>query len=113
MEELEYKQEAVRHSKCNACCADYILLACMLDQILSFVYNRNSQGFCCQCSLSAVYDSSIGGDDTTTTRGNLNCDLFSNGLFLDGIPGSAHCMRYADLYYAVSTAVHVNISACM
>lgn len=65
------------------------------------VYCSNSQGFCCECSASAVYSSTIGSGSTTTSRANLNCNLFSGGLFLEGVPGSAHCLRFADLYYAV------------
>ena len=62
---------------------------------------RNSQGFCCECSLAATYSSTIGSGSTTTSRANLNCNLFSGGLFLEGVPGSAHCLRFSSLYYAV------------
>ena len=66
-----------------------------------FLSCRNSQGFCCTCSLAATLSASLGSGGTTTSRANLNCNLFSGGLFLEGVPGSAHCLRFSSLYYAV------------
>ena len=80
--------------------------------------NRNSQGFCCECTLTAVYEATLGNGGTATTRANLNCGLFAGGLFFQGVPGSAHCFRYANLWYAVCrSGLHVDtlttLSLCM
>ncbi|KAK9805195.1 hypothetical protein WJX72_005302 [[Myrmecia] bisecta] len=56
----------------------------------------DSQGFCCKCTASQVGGDTLGGGTVQQTRANLNCNLFASLIF---IPGSASCLRFADLWY--------------
>ena len=66
---------------------------------------RDSQGFCCSCSLSNTWADTLGGGNTQWTRANLDCSFFAGDLFLYGVPGSASCMRYDPLWYEVRDRV--------
>ena len=62
---------------------------------------RDSQGFCCECTLAQATSASFTSGSSSSTRAGLDCSLWSSDLFLNGVPGSASCMRYADLWYEV------------
>ena len=53
----------------------------------------DSQGFCCPCDAQATWQQSVLGGPTDLSRGNVNCDLFTANMFLNGLPASAHCLR--------------------
>eukprot|EP00850_Spirogloea_muscicola_P008924 SM000049S16695 [mRNA] locus=s49:93424:102369:+ [translate_table: standard] len=58
-----------------------------------------SQGFCCKCRADSAFDQSILGTSGGSYRAHLDCSLWSQGLFLGGIPASAHCLRFSDTWY--------------
>ncbi len=60
----------------------------------------DSQGFCCPCDAQSSWQQSVFGGATDRSRGNVNCNLFQSNLFLNGLPASASCMRYSELWYA-------------
>ena len=60
----------------------------------------DSQGFCCPCDAQATWQQSVLGGATDLSRGNVNCDLFTANMFLNGLPASAHCLRMAPQWYA-------------
>ena len=60
---------------------------------------RNSQGFCCNCDLGLTLSGTFEGGSSQLQRGNPNCNFLSNGLFLGGVPGSAHCLRLDDSWW--------------
>lgn len=74
---------------------------------------RDSQGFCCGCSMSNAVDESIDGSidgsgmsggGGTEFRARLDCNVFRTGLPLQA---AAHCMTHGDEWYsgyAVGTA---------
>lgn len=62
---------------------------------------RDSQGFCCECTLAQATSASFTSGSSADMRAGLDCSLWSSDLFLNGVPGSASCMRYADLWYEV------------
>lgn len=67
----------------------------------------DSQGFCCVCDAAASWQQTVLGGPTDTSRGNVNCNLFTAGLFLNGVPASASCLRLDPQWfaaYAISVA---------
>eukprot|EP00899_Mesostigma_viride_P004990 jgi/Mesvir1/14492/Mv05193-RA.1 len=59
----------------------------------------DSQGFCCDCSVGEGFSESFAGKDTKN-RGNIDCSLLGNGLFIGGRPASAHCLRFSEQWYS-------------
>ncbi|CAG9465795.1 unnamed protein product [Pedinophyceae sp. YPF-701] len=59
---------------------------------------EGSQGFCCECGASKTVEDTFGKSDDRI-RANVNCDLFGGGLFLGGVPGSAHCLYFDQQWY--------------
>ena len=60
----------------------------------------NSQGYCCPCTAQESWQQTALGEATGTTRGNLNCNLFTTGLFASGVPATASCLRFDPLWYS-------------
>ena len=60
----------------------------------------DSQGFCCECSAGDALKHTLEGGSDEQSRGNLDCGVFQNGLFWGGTPGSAHCLRWGDAWWA-------------
>ncbi|MEW5316239.1 MAG: hypothetical protein WDW38_007620 [Sanguina aurantia] len=56
----------------------------------------DSQGFCCTCSSSQIFDNTFGTGNPQRTRANLDCDFFSNPLdiLIGKLPTSAHCLQF-------------------
>lgn len=48
-----------------------------------------AQGFCCPCSAGEAWQQTVMGGAIATSRGNLNCNLFAQNLFLTGVPATA------------------------
>lgn len=44
------------------------------------------------------------------TRAGLDCSFFSNFPLFDGVAGSASCLRYDALWYAVSVILNADIT---
>ena len=63
----------------------------------------DSQGFCCPCDAQSTWQQSVLGGATDRSRGQVNCNLFSSNLFLNGLPASASCLRMSDKWYAAYT----------
>ena len=63
---------------------------------------RDSEGFCCSCTLAEFLENTFTGATGDETRANLDCSLFSNPFF-SGVAGSASCLRYDPLWYHVSS----------
>ena len=59
-----------------------------------------SDGFCCACSASQTVQQTLGGGATAATRGNLDCNLFADSLFLTGVPATASCMRLSASWWS-------------
>jgi len=60
----------------------------------------DSQGFCCPCTFESTWGDTLGGGSPQLARGNVDCSLLSNPLFLSGVPASAHCMNLNTLWHA-------------
>lgn len=60
----------------------------------------DSQGFCCPCDVDGTWGDTIGGGSPQLARGNVDCSLLGNFLFLGGVPASAHCMNLDMLWHA-------------
>lgn len=58
----------------------------------------DSQGFCCECTARQGWEHTWSGS-SEQTRANLNCGFFQQGLYAGGVPGSAHCLWYSELWY--------------
>lgn len=51
-----------------------------------------SQGYCCKCEAKDTLGQSFGGGKGGA-RFPIDCNLWRKGLFLGGVPASAHCLR--------------------
>ncbi|KAG2447311.1 hypothetical protein HYH02_007641 [Chlamydomonas schloesseri] len=61
----------------------------------------DSQGFCCECSSSQVWDDTFG-SSKERTRANLDCDFWSDPLdiLIGRKPVSAHCLTFDPQWYS-------------
>lgn len=79
----------------------------------------DSQGFCCECSASQGWSETWHGQHGDKTRANINCGFFQQGLYFSGVPGSAHCLYFSELWHQgyeaeapfVRFTVNVNVNA--
>lgn len=68
--------------------------------VLTGVQVPDSQGFCCPCTFESTWGDTLGGGSPQLARGNVDCSLLSNPLFIGGVPASAHCMNLNTLWHA-------------
>ncbi|PNH12225.1 Protein HAPLESS 2, partial [Tetrabaena socialis] len=61
----------------------------------------DSQGFCCDCDASMIWDDTFG-TSKERTRANLDCDFFSDPLdiLIGRKPVSAHCLQFNPSWYS-------------
>ncbi|GBF95275.1 hypothetical protein Rsub_08306 [Raphidocelis subcapitata] len=89
---------------------------------LAGVKQPDSQGFKCECTASQIWDETFG-TNKERTRGNLDCDFFSNlwQIAIGRNPCSAHCLVYDSVWagsYSLGAAtlhfeIGVGISASL
>jgi hypothetical protein len=59
----------------------------------------DSQGFCCSCSIADGIMQSLPWTKRGASRGDLSCGLLQHGLWLGGVPASAHCLNWSSAWY--------------